>query len=211
MARATDQGYTIDAYKGGYPYVPTSGPKTNWKGEVVKGTENNPLIPLETLDNPNQPYAGFFSDSKDVANRFSETAFFNDPVVWPVKLKMDNPLIIDGKGKHAAAFQWEDIAKRDGMTDEMQAFKSAFEDGSPYDGVIVNNTLDEGTVYIPKAGRQVRSVNAAFDPARSDSANLLAANAKSGAALPLAADQENATNPQTIMLANLLKRIRGGV
>jgi hypothetical protein len=43
--------------------------------------------------------------------------------------------------------------------------------------------------------RRIRSVNAAFDPARSDSANLLAANAKQGAAVPLAIDAAERAQP----------------
>lgn len=49
--------------------------------------------------------------------------------------------------------------------------------------------------------RNIRSVNAAFDPAKSDSANLLAANAKSGAAVISAgmeASQDQSTDPGLI-------------
>jgi hypothetical protein len=56
--------------------------------------------------------------------------------------------------------------------------------------------------------RNIRSVNAAFDPARSDSANLLAANAKQGAAVPLAIDAAE-RQPQTLTTANIIKFLRG--
>ena len=197
LARAREMGFDIEAYKGGYPYEPDSGPvyRSSKKGmEVVPGTENNQLIPLNTLDNPNKPYAGFFSDSKDVANRFADHRFFDNPVVWPVRLKMQNPLEIDMSGKHAAGFQFESIAKRDGTEAQLKAFQDAFQDGSPYDGVIARNTKDEGTVYIPRKGNQVRSVNAAFDPAKADSANLLAAN--KDAAVPGVIAAEAADKPR---------------
>jgi len=199
LARAREMGFDIEAYKGGYPYEPDSGPvyRSSKKGmEVVPGTENNQLIPLNTLDNPNKPYAGFFSDSKDVANRFADHRFFDNPVVWPVRLKMQNPLEIDMSGKHAAGFQFESIAKRDGTEAQLKAFQDAFQDGSLYDGVIARNTKDEGTVYIPRKGNQVRSVNAAFDPAKADSANLLAAN--KDAAVPGVIAAEAADKPRGI-------------
>lgn len=87
---------------------------------------------------------------------------------------MQNPYEIDAAGQHAAAFQFERIAKERGTLDQRKAFQDAFREGSPYDGVILRNTKDEGNVYIPRTPQQVRSVWAAFDPAQSGSPNLLA-------------------------------------
>jgi hypothetical protein len=203
LNRAREQGYTIDAYKGGYPFEPDSGPATNYKGEVIKGTENNPLIPIETLDNPNKPYAGFFSNSPDVANRFADHRFFDNPVVWPTKLKMENPLEIDAGGRHAAAFQFDSIAKREGTLDQMEAFHKAFEEGTPYDGVILRNTKDEGDVYVPRSGHQVRSRYAAFDPDNIGKSGLLLSD-QSRASVP--GTVVNAQEERSPTLAEILMR-----
>ena len=171
LARATEQGYKIDAYKGGQPYDWNTMPSKDWKGNVIPGTEH--LVPQEltTINSPNAKYAGFFSSDPEVANRFAEP--FEHGAVWPTKIKFDNPLVIDAKGKHAASFQFDTIAKRDGTLDEMSAFKRAFEDGSPHDGVILKNTKDEGDVYIPRHPDQIRSRFAAFNPANAGSGLLL--------------------------------------
>jgi hypothetical protein len=61
-----------------------------------------------------------------------------------------------------------------------------------------SNFWDGGNEFVAFDPRNIRSVNAAFDPARSDSANLLAANAKQGAAVPLAIDAAERAQPQGI-------------
>lgn len=175
MARAADQGYTIDAYKGGQPHDWNTMPETNGRGEVIKGTENRVPKELTSIDSPNSPYAGFFSNDPAVANRFAEP--FEHGAVWPAKLKFDNPLVIDANGKHAAAFQFRAIAQENGTLNEMNQFHGAFKDGSPHDGVILKNTKDEGDVYIPRTPQQVRSRFAAFDPANIKSKDLLASSA----------------------------------
>lgn len=188
LARAVEQGYTIEAYKGGWPYHPESGPVRNVRGDVVRETPLEPLTELNAgagssalaarmygLDRI--PWAGFFSDSRDVANRFASLGSgYDGGAVFPVRLRMRNPLEIDAGGQHAAAFQFERVARERGTLDQRQAFMDAFRDGSPYDGVILRNTADEGTVYVPRAPSQIRSRHAAFDPANADSGQLLAAN-----------------------------------
>lgn len=173
--RAKEQGYTIDAYKGGQPYDWKTMPETNGKGEVIPGTENRVPQELTSLNSPNAPYAGFFSNTPAVADRFA--APFEHGAVWPTKLKFENPLVIDAEGKHAAAFQFDTIAQRNGTTDKMNQFKEAFAEGSPHDGVILKNTKDEGDVYIPRDADQVRSRFAAFDPANKGSGKLLGSGA----------------------------------
>ena len=68
----------------------------------------------------------------------------------------------------------------DQMVSEMSQLLSRGYDGAKLTGPGIEPEL---AVFNPK---NIRSVDAAFDPAKSDSANLLAANAKPGAALPLA-------------------------
>lgn len=174
MERAADQGYTIDAYKGLMPYDWHTMPTRNGRGEVISGGD---LIPqeLRSINTPGQPHAGFFSDSPDVANRFA--ALFGGPdaggAVLPAKLKFNNPLVIDAKGKPAAAFQFDSVAREHGTGGDMDAFRSAFDPKSRHDGVILKNTKDEGTVYVTKGADQARSRFAAFDPANEGSGFLL--------------------------------------
>jgi hypothetical protein len=196
MERAKAQGYTIDAYKGGYPYKPESGPVTDWKGNVIRET---PLEPLTEFNRrPERNWAGFFSDQADVANRFADHRFHDSPAVWKTKLKFENPLVIDAENNFAAAFQFDGIARRDGTSDKMQQFFSAFDEGSPYDGVILKNTKDEGTVYVPRNPNQVRSVNAAFDPAKASSGDILAANPPDAAPVGVLPSMANAGERQTV-------------
>jgi hypothetical protein len=172
MARAQEQGYTVDAYKGMYPYDPATVPMVNGMGKVIDLPGNRNLVPKEltTIDSPSSPYAGFFSDDVDVANRFGDLYRGS---VMPSKLKFENPLVIDAKGKPAAAFQFDSIAREHGTMDDMRSFRGAFEKGGQYDGVILKNTADEGTVYVPRNSDQVRSRFAKFDPANIKSGELL--------------------------------------
>ena len=187
MARATDQGYAIDAYRGMYPYDYKNGPVYGFKDGKWQQVENIGAVEPEitSMASPGKTelggkYAGFFGD-KETASRFA--MYNNGGAVYPTKLKFDNPLVIDAQGKPAGAFQFEKMAKDAGTRDEWQQFNRVFMgDDSPYDGVIIKNTVDEGTLYIPKDGKQVRSRFAAFDPARSDSADLLAMNGPGGLA-----------------------------
>lgn len=165
MARAAEQGYTVDAYKGGQPHDWDTMPVRNGRGDIIPGTENR--VPQELTQMKDR---AFFSDNPDVANRFA--APFEHGAVWPTKLKFENPLVIDAKGQHAAAFQFDTIARERGTSQEMKAFKDALTSGE-YDGVILKNTKDEGTVYVPINGSQVRSRFAAFDPANKGKSGLL--------------------------------------
>lgn len=182
LARAAEQGYTIDAYKGGQVHDWNTMPEYYGSGKVVPGTENRIPKELTSINSPNADYAGFFSNSPDVANRFA--APFEGGGVWPTKLKFDNPVIIDAGGRHAADFQFPSLARERGTTAEMDKFRGAFKEGSPHDGVILKNTKDEGDVYVPRNSNQVRSKFAAFDPANKDSGFLLGSGAtdKKGAA-----------------------------
>jgi hypothetical protein len=75
---------------------------------------------------------------------------------------LDNPAVIDAAGKPAGAFQFGDMAREHGTLDEMKRYLRAIYDrASPHDGVILKNTRDEGTVYVPRTSSQVRSI---FEP-----------------------------------------------
>jgi hypothetical protein len=173
-ARAAEQGYTINAFKGMNGY--SGGPSRNWRGEIL---EDAPYHTITEFRSPSGQYAGFFSDSPDVANRFS-SIYTHGNATFPARLRFDNPVVIDAGGKPAAAFQFEDIARKHGTLEEMRRFRSAFANGTQHDGVILRNTADEGTVYVPRTPQQARSRFAAFDPARLNEPDMLASAAAAG-------------------------------
>lgn len=184
MARAAEQGFDIDAYKGAYPYDYNTGPVYAMKNGEWQQVDRIGAEPeqLTHFDTPDKPYSGFYAQDKEVANNFAEA--LGHGAVFPVKMKFDNPVVIDGKGKHAAAFQFESVAREQDSISDFKRYQAALDDSS-VDGVIIKNTKDEGTVYIPKTPQQVRSVHAAFDPAKRDSADLLASVAAGGIGLGL--------------------------
>ena len=182
MARARDMGFDVDAYKGMHPYDYRTGPVYGFKDgkwQQVERIDAEPDV-VSSIDAPSAQtemggkYAGFFGD-QNTANRFAN--YFSNPAVFPTKLKFSNPLVIDAKGKPAGAFQFKKMAESAGTIDDYHRFNEVFTGGGPeYDGVIIKNTADEGTVYVPKSPQQVRSRFAAFDPAKADSADLLASS-----------------------------------
>jgi hypothetical protein len=114
-----------------------------WKGHAFEHS---------VFDNPNAPYAGFFSSRRDVADRFAqgyaESHGVEEGVVHEVLLYMKNPVIIDGIDKYAADLQFGRLG---------ETFQNAF-NNPVCDGVILVNTRDEGDVYIPRKSNQIRIV-----------------------------------------------------
>lgn len=172
MSRALEQGYNIDAYKGMYPYDWRTVPETNWKGKVIPGTEDRVPQAITSIDaretGGRDAAAGFFSNDPAVASRFGEIV--SGGSVYPVKLKMQNPKIIDAQGAYAADFQF---GAKSGNQLKLP-------EDSPHDGVILKNTRDEGDVYLPREPSQIRSRFAKFDPNSIDSDQLLAGLAGAG-------------------------------
>ena len=124
--------------------------------------EPNPeFLKTVPFDSPGEPYAGFFTGSPDVASRFAGADFTLEQMggqsVYPVNIQFQNPLEIDAEGIHAYSFQAEGAAKEDGVLDQYQRINAAFGKDSEYDGVILKNTRDEGTVYIPRNSSQIQS------------------------------------------------------
>jgi hypothetical protein len=158
MARAEKQGYTIDAYKGD-------------------------AVDRPYFDNPDRPYAGFFSSDPNVSNRFAEgyagsyqgADGATDGILYPTKIRMQNPYIIDAQGQKAGMLQF-------GRSDLAREYEAAI-NSKKHDGVILRNTADEGEVYIPRTPQQVRSRFAAFDPKQKKNPDLLAAHANPLASL----------------------------
>jgi hypothetical protein len=86
----------------------------------------------------------------------------------------NNALELDLSGKYAGLPQFEAVAREHGMLDQYKDFQRAFFNDSDNTGAVLKNTIDEGTVFIPRKPNQVRSRFAAFDPLRRTEADLLA-------------------------------------
>lgn len=146
---------TFRAYKGMHPYADE--PARNFKGDVV-GPETTPR-PITDLTAPtDHPHAGYFSSDPAVASRFAEVLSKNG-AVFPADVTFHNPIEIDAKGNPAAAFQFESVAREHDVKDQYKQFQDALK--SPHhDGIILKNTADEGTVFVPRNAEQIRP---AFD------------------------------------------------
>lgn len=103
--------------------------------------------------------AGFFGSNPDVASHFAEALtpggagghLVGGGAVFPTEISFNNPLVIDGKGRHAADFQFGSARKQ--WDDYFSDPKFA-----QYDGVILKNVKDAGGVtdiYVPKDPEQI--------------------------------------------------------
>lgn len=145
------------AYKGMLPYDVNTLPVRNARGDIIRGGDLTPRE-ITSFEREGAKHAGFYSDDPAVASRFAEalTTPYEGGSVFPVNLELSNPLVIDAAGKPAAAFQFDAVAREHKTVADMKRFNAAFDDPK-YDGVILKNTKDEGTVYVPKTGSQVTS------------------------------------------------------
>ena len=146
----------------------------------------------------------YLTDTPEIADIYanSDRRGKGNPAVYPVYAKAEKPLTVSDKGPDGS-FGWitdnlanalgvdRDKFRRGGLYDEARR--------QGYDLVRIEDMMDLGgpqTQYIPLDPRNIRSVNAAFDPAKADSANLLAAN--KDAAVPGVIAAEAADKPRGI-------------
>ena len=137
----------------------------------------------------------YLTDNPDIADIYANSQNYGlkgggDPMIYPLYAKAEKPLVVSDKGPDGS-FGWvsDNLAAALGV-DHPPAGKYAtlYDEArrQGYDQVQIREMTDLGgpqTQYIPLKPEYIRSVNAAFDPAKSDSANLLAANADSRPAL----------------------------
>jgi hypothetical protein len=114
----------------------------------------------------------YFSEDPGTASAYAMLSpAGNDPQVIKALLKYSNPYELD------SALMPRNAAESQMLTDNIR--------GQGYDAIKIMGKDGIASEVITFDPRNIRSTSAAFDPAKSDSANLLAANAKSGAAIPL--------------------------
>ena len=146
------QGNPLVVYKGMYPY------------DYRQETKDDPGPAVDVIDRPSEfpsfdddsgiKIAGFFGDA-ETASKFASN--FNRGSVFPVYLSIQNPYIIDAHGKSAGLFQFGKEGK---------PFRDAIRSGK-YDGAIIRNTRDEGTIYVALRPNQIKSAisnTGRFDP-----------------------------------------------
>jgi hypothetical protein len=110
---------------------------------------------ITEIRSANGPWAGFFTSDRAVAEKFAKAFEGRDPKQWASKvvtanLQMERPYVVDAAGRPARDFQIDSVNPAH-INRELRA---AIENPE-YDGVIIRNTGDEGTIYIPKDSQQV--------------------------------------------------------
>lgn len=151
-----DQGQPLVVYKAMYPYDWTKETKTE-RGPLIDSINRTSEFPSFHGDEPGVQIAGFFGDKK-TANHFAEVG--GGQAVYPVVLSIQKPYEIDASGKKAGDIQFGASGK---------PFRDAIRSGK-YDGVIIRNTNDEGTVYVALKPEQIKTAlgdfkKRVYDPA----------------------------------------------
>lgn len=134
---------SFPAFKGMHPY--------NETGEVIDLRKG----PQQHSWSTNDYHAGFHASNPDVANHFAEWTT-KTGAVFPNDIQFNSPLVIDGKGKRAADFQF--VEGERGYSKKWQSYFTSPE-YAEYDGVILKNVKDAGGVtdiYIPKDPEQIQ-------------------------------------------------------
>lgn len=136
-----------------------------WFGDSkVVDANGAPLVVYHGTAENFEAFSGnnFFSDDPAVAQRFREgiSASYDDGRTGRVVsayIRIERPVVIDAKGDFAANVQFGKARK---------AWEAALAD-SDADGIIIRNTKDEGTIYIPRQSEQIKSTAnvGTFDPA----------------------------------------------
>ena len=196
MARAREMGFTTDAYHGTTSDISEFITKKGSTGEFGPGTY------LTDLPKEAGGYAGMHgADGQNI---------------MPVMARLKNPLKVSSPDEFWKMFP--------GKTDD-EAVAAAKAMG--YDGVAIKrpyrvwddklkrgvDTGEESTHYVVFDPKNIRSRFAAFDPAKADSADLLAMNGNPALAALLAHDPEMSERkpvPEIMTYEDLMKFYRAG-
>jgi len=149
-----DSGQPLRVYKGMYPYDYNKEEGTlgfqprNEKNQpaenIIKRIQRPSKFPSFYKDDPGIDIAGFFG-GVEVAGKFS--TLFMGGATYAAYLSLQNPYIIDAKGQKAGFIQFGETGI---------PFREAMRSGQ-YDGAIIKNTEDEGTIYVAQHPDQIRS------------------------------------------------------
>ena len=158
----------------------------------------------------------YLTDNPEIADIYANSQNYGlrgggSPMVYPVFAKAEKPLVVSDKGPDGS-FGWvsDNLAAALGVEHPPAGKYSSLYDEARrqgYDQVQIREMTDLGgnqTQYIPLEPKNIRSVNAAFDPAKADSSFLLASD--TGKPNPLGAALASQDPDNTNALAELLKR-----
>jgi hypothetical protein len=136
--RAKAAGYDREAFK--------AMPEKDWRTDE----------PINVIKSTNGPWAGFFTDTKEVADRFGRI------MRQPVKrafLKLTKPFEVDASGKAAGELQFDILDDSGTYAQKNNAEILAAISSGKYDAIVLKNTTDEGTVIVPLDPNQIKSAD----------------------------------------------------
>lgn len=137
-SKVVDQnGQPLRVYKAMYPFDDS--------GKLITKIKRNTPFPAFYKDEPGLQIAGVFGDMP-TAESFSLLGRPAWPI-YPVYLSLQKPYIVDAKGAKAGTIQFEQTGIE---------FRKAMRSGQ-YDGAIIKNTSDEGTIYFALFPNQIKS------------------------------------------------------
>ena len=139
-----DSGQPLVVYKGMYPH--------DWRQEtpgnpgplITRIERSSPFPGWPESDLPSVNIGGFFGD-RATASKFAQST---NGAVYPVYLNIERPFEIDANGASAQSVQFGEGGR---------AFRDAML-SDKYDGAIIRNTSDEGTIYVTRRGDQAHSI-----------------------------------------------------
>lgn len=156
----------------------------------------------------------YLTDNPDIADIYANSQNYGlkgggNPMIYPVFAKAEKPLVVSDKGPDGS-FGWvsDNLAAALGVEHPPAGKYSTLYDEARrqgYDQVQIREMTDLGgqqTQYIPLDPSNIRSVNAAFDPAKADSSFLLASDTGRPNPLGAALTSDNQENS----LMDLLKK-----
>jgi hypothetical protein len=161
MQRAQDLGFEEDIYyKGMYPYDYTK-ESGDYRGPEITEINRPSEFPAFNKGEEGVDIAGFLTKDREVANRFA--GYSGGGAVYPLRYRKGEVYTIDANGRNAGELQFGESGKE---------FREAVRSGN-YDTIEILNTADEGDITIATQPKNIRSINAEFDPTKADSADLL--------------------------------------
>ena len=161
MARADKGGFEEDIYyKGMYPYNYTK-ESGNYAGPEITEINRPDEFPAFNNGEKGVDIAGFLTKDPEVANRFAGSS--GSGAVYPLRYRRGEVYTIDANGRNAGELQFGESGKE---------FRDAVRSGN-YDTIEIINTADEGDITIATQPKNIRSINAEFDPTKADSSDLL--------------------------------------
>ena len=137
-AAARAAGYDREAFK--------AMPARDWRTDE----------PINIIDSTNGPWAGFFTDTKAVAERFGRV--MRSPVRRAF-LKLTKPFEVDATGKAARELQFDILDDSGPYKQKNNAEILAAINSGNYDAIVLKNTTDEGTVTVPLNPSQIKSAD----------------------------------------------------